>query len=170
MNKTLSNILRFVILILIQVLIFNHISLWGYLTPYPYLYFILLLPRDISKTSLLLAGFFTGLTVDIFQNTLGMQAAAATLVAFARPYILKSYFRTMDFAKDEIPGINKLKFGGFFKYTFTLVFIHSFTVYVLETLSLNNFLNLLKYTSVNALITTMFIIIFELFAAKKTKR
>ena len=170
MNKTVSNIFRFIILILIQVLIFNHISLWGYLTPYPYLYFILLLRKNISNTSLLLTGFLTGLTVDIFQNTLGMQAAAATLVAFARPYVIKSYFRTMEFTSDEIPGINKLKFGGFFKYTFTLVFIHSFTVYILETLSVHNFSILLKDTLVNALITTMFIIIFELFAAKRSKR
>ncbi len=169
MNRAVKNILRFVILVLLQVLVFNNISLWGYITPYPFLFFLLLLRVDINKITLLFIGFFTGLTIDIFQNTLGMQAAAVTAMVFARPFVLRFYFKTVEFQPKEEPNINRLKFGGFLKYTFTLVFIHSFVLFLLETFSLKGLPVILEKSFFSAMVTTAVIMIIEMLLVKKER-
>ena len=61
----LFNVLRFFLLILLQVLILNNIYLGGLINPYFYIYFILLLPYDVPGGLLLLFGFLLGAGVDI---------------------------------------------------------------------------------------------------------
>ncbi len=168
-SQTVKNIIRFVLLISLQVLVLNNMSLMGYVTLYPYLLFLLLLRVDINKTNLLLLGFFTGLTVDFFQNTLGMQAAAATLLVFARPAVLNFYFKTMEFSPREEPGLSKLGFVNFVKYAFTLVFIHHFFLFFLESLSFSDFLSTLMKVIINAMATTAVILIFEMLFTKRKK-
>jgi hypothetical protein len=158
-----------VLLILAQVLVFNSMYLWGYVTLYPYLLFLLLLRFDINKTNLLLIGFFTGLTVDFFQNTLGMQAATATLLVFARPAVLRFYFKTLEFAPREELGISKLGFSGFLKYTFTLVLFHHFLLFFLEAFTVSGFLETIQKVLVNAVVTTVVIMIIEMLFSKKKK-
>ena len=69
MNKTLLHIIRFVVLVLVQVLLVNHIRLGGYVHPYVYILFVMLLPINISNWQLLLLGFGLGFCVDMFTGT-----------------------------------------------------------------------------------------------------
>ena len=84
MNKTLLHIIRFVVLVLVQVLLVNHIRLGGYVHPYVYILFVMLLPINISNWQLLLLGFGLGFCVDMFTGTPGLHAGATTLMAFCR--------------------------------------------------------------------------------------
>jgi len=170
MNRIVKIILAFITLVLFQVLVFNNISLWGYITPYPYLYFLLMLRVDINKSVLLFIGFFTGLTIDIFQNTLGMQAAATTALVFARPGVLNFYFKTVEFFPKEEPGISRLGFWGYLKYAFTLVLIHNIVLFLLETFSFQKLFLTLKMAFFNAMVTTVTILIIEMLFHKKENR
>lgn len=165
----MKSILRFVILVLLQVLIFNNIILWGFITPYPFLFFLLMLRVDINKSALLLIGFFTGLTLDIFQNTLGMQAAATTAMVFLRPFFINSYFRTVEFLPREEPSINKVKFWGYTKYTFSLVFVHNLVLFLLEKFSFHGIIITLEKVFFNSLITTTTILMIAMLVGKKEK-
>jgi len=114
MNHTLLiNIARFILLLLLQVLVFNNMNLGGYLTPAIYVLFILLLPQSINKSMLLILGFGTGLTIDLFLNTPGLHAGATVLMAFARPGIIRLFFRNLEFSSGEAPDVLKLGLGGF---------------------------------------------------------
>lgn len=160
MNSLLvRNIFRFVFLVLIQVLILNNINLGGYINPYIYVLFILLLPVDISKSLLLFLAFLMGITIDFFGNTLGLHAAATLLLAFARPGVINLFFSNIEFNKDEEPSLQRLKFSGFFKYVFVLVFIHNFALFMLELFSFNNFLYTLYRIMLNTLLTILIIFI-----------
>ena len=66
MNQILKNTLRFVILVFIQVAILNNIQISGFINPYVYVLFILLLPFETPNWVLLVLSFFLGLSVDIF--------------------------------------------------------------------------------------------------------
>ncbi len=143
--------------------------LWGYVTLYPYLLFLILLRVDINKTILLLVGFTTGLTVDFFHNTMGMQAATATLLVFARPVVLNFYFKAIEFSPREKPDINKLGFLDFLKYTITLVFIHHLMLFFLEAFTLTNFVSTLQKVLINTLATTAIIMIIEMLFSRKKK-
>lgn len=83
------NIFRFIVLVLIQVLILNNIEFSGYINPFLYVLFILLLPFETPAWLLLVSGFALGLTVDLFMNTPGLHAAATVLTAFVRPFVLR---------------------------------------------------------------------------------
>lgn len=134
----LTFIRRFIglwILVLIQVLILDDITLFGYATPFLYSYLLLKLDANLSRYSLLIWGFFLGLAVDLFLNTPGVNAGATTLLAFMRPTILKLYM-PRDAAEDLIPGVKSMDTGPFLRYVITAVSIHITVLNLLLSFSL----------------------------------
>jgi len=87
-NSILRYGLIFILLIMAQVLVFNNIQFSGYVNPYVYIMFILLLPVDIPAWLLLLLSFATGLIIDFFSGTPGMHTSATLTAGFVRPYVL----------------------------------------------------------------------------------
>ena len=135
MNRTLLNIIRFLVLVIAQVLIVNHIRLGGYVHPYIYLIFVMLLPINIPNWQLLLLGFGIGLTIDLFMGTLGMHAGATTMMAFCRPGIIKLVSGNQKFENTKEPNIDQLGFPWFLRYTLCMVTVHNFTLFMLEGFS-----------------------------------
>ena len=135
MNKTLLNIIRFVLLVLVQVLLVNHIRLGGYVHPYIYLIFVMLLPINMPGWQLLLSGFGIGLVIDLFMGTLGMHAGATTLMAFCRPGIIKIISGSLKFDSIHEPNLGQLDIPWFLRYTLCMVFVHNFTYFMLEGFS-----------------------------------
>ncbi len=89
----INSILRFgaiiIILILLQILLFNNIQFSGYVNPYVYIMIILLLPAVIPHWLLLIVSFLTGLIIDLFSGSPGMHTSATLLAGFSRPYVLR---------------------------------------------------------------------------------
>lgn len=135
MNRTLMNIIRFVVLVTAQVLLVNHIRLGGYVHPYIYLIFVMLLPLNTQGWQLLLSGFGIGLVIDLFMGTLGMHAGATTLMAFCRPAIVRIVSGSQKLEMNREPNINQLGFPWFLRYTFVMVLVHNFTYFMLEGFS-----------------------------------
>jgi len=156
-NNYIRNIVRFIALVLFQVLVLNHMNLGGYINPYVYVLFILLLPVLVNKSGMLILAFLTGLTIDFFGNTLGLHAAATVLMAYARPAILRVFFKNLDFSAGEEPDITKLKPGGFFKYSLVMVFVHHSALFFLEVFSFSGFLSTLLQVGLSTLVTTLMI-------------
>ena len=118
MIKVLSrNMLRFVVLILAQILIFNNIEINGYLTPYIYILFLILLPFETPGWVILLSGFFLGFIMDIFSETMGMHTAATTLAAYLRPIALRIFSPREGYETGSLPRIYYFGFGWFLRYT-----------------------------------------------------
>ncbi len=163
------NTVRFILLTLLQVLFFNNMNLGGYLTPAIYVMFILLLPENINKSLLLFLGFFSGLTIDIFLNTPGLHSGATVLMAFARPGVIRLFFRNLEFSVDESPGLLKLGLAGFFRYALVLVFIHHLALFLLETFSLQHFGQTLYRSLLSSLLTTLLILILVLITTVRKK-
>ena len=136
MNKTVLQIIRFVVLVLLQVLVINHIRLGGYVHPYIYLVFIMLLPFSTPKWQLLVLGFALGLTVDLFTETPGLHAGATTLMAFTRPSIIKLVSGNIKFENITEPNLGQLGGLWFFRYVLCMVFIHHFALFFLESFSI----------------------------------
>ncbi len=87
----LRRLAMFVVLCLAQVLILNHIHLFGVAIPLLYIYFVITFRRGTSKWMILLWGFFMGLTIDVFASTPGLAAFTLTLIAFLQPYWLELF-------------------------------------------------------------------------------
>ena len=96
-NLIFSNSIRFIGLILLQVLVLNYVNLFGYLNPMVYIVWIFLFPIRKNQTFFLLASFILGLSVDFFSDSGGINAAATLFIAFIRLPILKAVLRKSDF-------------------------------------------------------------------------
>lgn len=91
-NTTILNTVRFIVLVFFQVTVFNNMQFFGYVTPYPYILFILLYPINTNRHLFLIFSFLLGLILDVFNNSGGVHTTACITLAFFREYLLKMSF------------------------------------------------------------------------------
>ncbi len=165
-RNTLIDIRNFVLVLLAQVLVFSRIHLYGYATAYIYLIFILKLPRHTTANTLILWGFAAGIIVDIFANTPGMNAAAATAMAFARNMFLAT-FTHKGMPDDFIPGAKSIKWGGYLVYSLMCILLFYTLLFLLELFTAGHILPLLISIAGSTLLTMLFVIVAECFSFRK---
>lgn len=150
----LNKIGWFIGLVLLQVLILNNVHILGLATPFLYVYFILKFDTGTSRSELMLWGFCLGLSVDIFSNTPGMNAAATVMLAFVRPLLL-TLFTPRDNPDSLVPSFKSMGVASFLKYLIVCVFVHHFVLLTLEFFSFTSIpLLLLRVVSSTILTVT----------------
>ncbi len=161
------NIVRFIVVVLFQVLVMDNVMISGYMVPYVYLLFILLMPFETPSWMVLLSGFILGFGIDLFEHTLGMHTAATVLIAFARPYILSLLAPRDGYEPDTFPRIHYYGFLWFFKYTLFLVFLHHFVLFYLEVFQLKYFLSTLLRVILSSALSASTIVLSQYFVFRK---
>ncbi len=135
----------FFLYVLFQVLLLKNFILFDTSFCFLYVAFILMLPVEIGPVVLILVAFVTGLSVDVFYDSLGVNAAASVFIAFLRPYWLNIVTPRSGYEEIVIPNLRIMGFGWFFTYSLPLIFIHHFILFFLEAGGFNLFfLNLSK--------------------------
>ena len=168
--EILRIIFRFIILIAVQVLILNHVEISGYINPFLYVLFILMLPVRIPRTILLLVAFATGLCVDIFSNTAGMHAAACVLMAYMRPGWLKIIAPRDGYDAEAVPSVKRFGFQWFIIYSSVMVLIHHVYLFFIEVFRLNEFFSTFLRALVSSTVTLLLIIITQYLFTKSEER
>jgi len=171
MNKALiGNIVRFVLLVLSQVFIFNKIQITGFINPQVYVLFLLMLPYQVSGFWLLTLGFFTGLSVDFMMHTPGMHAASSVFMVYCRPAIIRLVGRKDDVEPWDYPNVRDSGSMWFLAYTLILVFLHHTFLFFLEIFRFSEFLQtMLKILANTALTTVIIMVIQYLFYSRKNE-
>jgi rod shape-determining protein MreD len=146
--------LMFAALVLTQVLLLNQIHLGGFLNPYIYVLFILLLPISMARYQVLLLSFLIGITIDWFSNTLGLHAASALLIGFLRSPVMK-LITIREIEQSDYPGLMQTGIKWFITYVSVLVVVHHLFLFYLEVFSFDNFFR----TLLRALLSSVFTII-----------
>jgi rod shape-determining protein MreD len=162
----LQRIKWLVILLLFQVLVLNHVHIYQYATPLFYVYFILKLNSQIERKALLGWAFAIGLCVDIFSNTPGLNAAAATLLAFVRPFLLFAQTQR-DPTENFEPGIAVMGFASFFRYALVCTLLFALVLNTLDTFSFFNIKTLLIKAGTDTLVTLICILCVDAVRRKK---
>lgn len=155
-SEIITNILRFIVLVLLQVLLLNNINLAGYINPYLYIIFIILFPLDGNKGLLIFLAFLLGLSVDIFEDSGGVHAAACAFIAYIRPFILKYSFG-VSYEYNNVK-LRKADPKERLIYIASMVFAHHFIMFALEIFSLNHILLLLKSTLFSGIFSIVLIV------------
>ena len=171
MNSIISkNIIRFILLVIIQVFVLNNIRINGYINPQLYVLFILLLPFETKGWLLLLSSFFLGLVVDIFAHTPGMNTAAAVFMAFCRPGVIRLLSGSKGVEPGLKPGIKDMGLKWFFFYSLILILLHHFVLFYVEIFRFNEFSQTLYRTLLSSVATLVLVILVEyLFVKKESK-
>jgi rod shape-determining protein MreD len=157
-NSIIRNIVRFIFLVLLQVMVFNNIQVFSFITPFIYILFIILLPTETPMWLRLILGFFLGLLIDMFSNSGGIHSASTVLIAFISPWVHKILSSRDEFDSGIQPGIRNMGFTWFFFYSLILTSAHHIFLFYLEIFSFSGFFSTLYHAILNVLFTMTFII------------
>lgn len=163
----LFNITRFILLLAVQVVIFNNFNFLGYINPFPYILFIILYPVNGNKYGLLAASFFLGLIMDLFCNSGGVHAAACLTLAYFRPFIFKFSFGLS--YEYQTVRLNDILTPERFSFILLAVIIHHLTLFVLEVFTFEFLWDIILRTIVSTLFTII-ICILIIYLIKPSKR
>lgn len=171
MSDLVKNIFRLAIFIVVQVYILDKLPpLHRFVIPILYYLFILWLPFTLSRLSLLLIGFVTGLTLDYFKQTPGLHAAACVLIAYVRPFIITILIPkdTAEFNYRE-PSPGSMGWAPYSVYVFILTILHHTYLTLLEWLQFGTFLDFIIKVFSTTGISLLLIFTVEVLFPRKVK-
>ncbi len=162
-------VLHFLLLIPFQVLIANHIRLFGFINPQICLLFVLWYPLNKNILGLLINSFLFGLFIDIFSNSGGINAAACLLIAYYRLPLLRFVFNDKELSLKTFKYSN---YGTLPKIALIFIFalIHQLTIYSLEYFSSIYIVEILYKSVANSLFSTFVVIILLSIFTSNTKQ
>lgn len=169
-NEVVRNSIRFVLLVLLQVLIVQNIHLGAYVILFPYILFILLLPFETPKLLVMLIAFFTGLVIDMFYDTAGIHAAVCTLVGYSRHYILKVLAPREGYDAGQSPTIQSMGAVWFITYSATIIFIHHLFFFYLEIFRFSEFFTTLLRVFLSTIGTFVFVYVIQFLFYRAAKK
>jgi len=162
--------LIFVLLMLSQVLVFNHVHIAGFLNAFPYVLFILLLPSDINRALLLLIAFTMGISVDIFSDSGGIHAAACVPIAYMRNVMLGST-TSLESKNDSFePNLHYFGLRPYLTYAGVLLFVHHSIVFFLEVFEFSHFFTTLFKIIGSTAFSLLFIVLIQYIFFKKKEK
>lgn len=147
----LVNIIRWFVLLLIQILLLRNLSFYNLATPFVYILFLLLIPFGTPNLLLYLIAFITGLSLDAFYDTLGVHTAACVTLAFVRILFISVTVNRDGFDEPE-PTLGNMGFKWFILYAILCTFSHHLVLFFLETFNLAEF----SYTLLRCLFSGLF--------------
>ena len=164
-----SIFLYIIALVLLQVLVMNNIHLFGIITPFIYIYAILKLPVDMSRSSVIVISFVLGLIIDIFSNTFGMHAAACSFIGFVRMPLLERFVDLKEMPEGSIPSYKSFGFAKFMRYAVIMVIFHHIFLFVVEAFSFFQPLMMMTRMLSSIILTTLLVFVIETFNLGKKK-
>ena len=122
MSKTIINaLILLLVLVLAQAVIFNNLAIFGVALPIVFIYVLISLPVVTGTNLVLTIGFLSGLAVDIFSDTPGLNSLACTIMAFVRRPVLHLYLPLDDELGPAPLGLRSLGAETYLKYMLTMV-------------------------------------------------
>ena len=162
MHRTLPYISLFVVTVLLQVFLFDNLSISIYLNPLVYVAFV-----DTPPVVLLASGLVMGVTMDFAMGAAGVNTIATLLVAFVRPALLRTLYTRDDLREGGVPCAGRLGRRVFLNYLIVLVLLHHAVFFSLEALSWMHVVRTLVRIVVSGAVSVAFIwIIARIFTAK----
>jgi len=171
MSSLLKNVLRFAFFILFQLYVLHKVpTLNRFVSPYLYFLFILWLPFNMSRFSLMIVAFVFGLTLDYFVNNPGLHAAPCVLIAYVRPFLINLLISQEGAEQNYAsPSIVSMGWAPYATYVFILTVLHHGYMVFLEWMQVGSFLYFLGKVVATTGISLLLILITELLTFRKER-
>ena len=148
---------RYILVMVLQVLLFNQLQLWGACHPYIYILCLLMMPITLPHSVDMIIGAAVGLVMDVFCNSLGVHTAACILLMYVRPYLIGALVNDKDRLNEQI-SLRAIGMEALLKYVVILVVLHHLTVFLLAAWSWAHISFVLLETLVSSVITILLIL------------
>lgn len=164
------NLVRFVVLVFLQVFLLKNITLYNLSTPYLYILFILLLPFETPNVLLFVLAFILGITIDSFYDTPGLHAAACVLLAFVRILFISITVQKDGFDNEPEPTLSIMGLRWFFTYALVLTLFHHFFLFNLEAFNISDLQYMIGRVIMSALFTVFLMLMSGLLFFRRKER
>lgn len=148
---------RYIVVMLLQVLLFDQLQLWGVCHPYIYVLCLLMMPITLPHSMDMMIGAAVGLMMDVFCNSLGIHMAACVLLMLIRPYLLGVIVNDKDRLNEQI-NLRTIGWEALIRYTVILVLVHHLTVFTLAAWNWNYIGFVLIETAVSSTVTILVVL------------
>lgn len=148
---------RYIVVMILQVLLFDQLQLLGVCHPYIYILCLLMMPITLSHSADMIIGAVVGLIMDVFCNSLGVHTAACIFIMFIRPYLIGAIVNDKDRLNEQI-SLRALGMEALLRYVVILVVVHHLMVFMLAAWSWAHIGFVLAETIVSSLVTISVII------------
>lgn len=152
---------RYILVMILQVLLFDQLQLWGVCHPYIYIICLLMMPITLPHNAEMVIGAVVGLIMDVFCNSLGIHTASCILLMFIRPYLIGAVVNDKDRLNEQI-SLRSIGMEALIKYVAIMVVVHHLTVFMLAAWSWHHLGFVLLETVVSSAITILVIIAYNL--------
>ncbi len=162
------------LLIALQVFVISNVNIANpvglYFQPQLLVMFLLLLPPRMSHVWLIIVSFAAGLILDMFFNSMGINAAVCTLIGYLRYYVTRDIEKEIS-SREEDNKIWTSKKGRPWKWTYFITFIllYHFVFVMIESLGKNFFVISMPAVFISTIITFIFTITLEDLIYKPSK-
>lgn len=164
--STWIHIVRFVVLAILQVLIFRRLTLplgdvaYVHFMVYPLA--LLLLPIKTPRIILMLAALALGLFVDGFYNSPGVHAAAIVLLAYIRTPLLQLIEPYEGYNEELGPSLKQMGVTWFMSFLAASLAVFLFAYFSVEAFSFVYLLSIVLDTLVSLVASFLVILIIEM--------
>lgn len=152
MQRTIEYIVGFTILIMAQIFIFDNINILGYVNPFIYIMFVIMLPMQINHSLLILLGFLSGMLMDALTGGGGICMITATALAFLRPIILTITAGRDVISAGGMPTETKLGRNHFLIFITLMTITYNTPYFMLEKMTFDDF----SHTALRIVFSTIF--------------
>lgn len=157
----IKQIVQALVIVLLQVLLFDHLQIGGWGFPMVYVMILMNLPVQIPRWLEMLIGAVVGLVFDVWCSSLGVNMAACIAFSFLRPILLGNVLQDVERVKGEVCS----RSIGRIEYVKCLVFLvltHHLMVFALEAWSWSNWWMVLVKTLISSVLTILIIVGYDI--------
>ncbi len=157
----IKQIVQALVIVLLQVLLFDHLQIGGWGFPMVYVMILMNLPVQIPRWLEMLIGAVVGLVFDVWCSSLGVNMAACIAFSFLRPILLANVLQDVERVKGEVCS----RSIGRIEYVKCLVFLvltHHLMVFALEAWSWSNWWMVLVQTLISSVLTILIIVGYDI--------
>lgn len=167
--RFVRDIALMVLMVLLQVFLFNEFLFFRFLNPYLYIYLVFSLFIAYQRPTQLVLAFILGGSIDLLEGSSGLHAAAAVAIAYLQP-LIKGFWSLGREDVDEVPSLNQLSLERRLGFLLTAFFIHHLLLFGLEQFGISSFVDfieLLKRSFYSSLFSFTFILLYQLWNARR---
>lgn len=170
-RETIIKFITFFGYILLQVMLFNKMVLLGKGFAFVYVGFLLTFQFELGIIAAMLIGFATGISVDVFSNTLGIHASASVLLMYLRPILFNLFTPHGGYPAGAKPTPSVMGFSWFATYSLILIFLHHSMLFIVEAGGFHLFFYTLQKIILSTFFTFSIVVIIQyLFTKKRDSR
>ena len=161
-----GRIRQIMIILALQVFVFDYIHLWGYATPLLGVMVVVYSPLSDNRVTNLVMSFLAGIVMDMFTNSPGVAAASMTLASFVQHPLLEMMV-PKDSDENMLPSWHTMGMSSYSAYLAIMLAVYHVAYFVLEVFSFINPVDMIISIVSSYVLSFILAMSFELFRFAK---